>query len=215
MDNFDKSFEHTVGHEGGFTRNRKDRGNWTSGVVGKGALKGTKYGISAMTYPLLDIENLTLEVAKDIYLHDFWAPSGCEGLPIGLDFLVFDAAVNHGRSRSIKFLQGAIGAVPDGVLGPRTMKRVNQRGTFEMIQEFSVRRGMFYAGISTFSTFGLGWMRRLMDTTAEAHVMFQEDTLSTIGALDIPEAPLDQSNTEPANDNYAPASGWSNWFRRT
>ena len=55
---FDKAFDRLIGHEGEFTNDPKDRGNWTTGVIGRGQLKGTKFGISAMTYPHLDIINL-------------------------------------------------------------------------------------------------------------------------------------------------------------
>ncbi len=41
--------------EGAYSTDRADRGNWTSGKVGEGLFKGTKYGISAMTYPNMDI----------------------------------------------------------------------------------------------------------------------------------------------------------------
>ena len=64
---FDQAFERLIGHEGNFTNDKDDRGNWTTGIIGKGQLKGTKYGISAMTYPQLDIKNLTLDQAKQIY----------------------------------------------------------------------------------------------------------------------------------------------------
>jgi hypothetical protein len=42
---------------------------WTTGIIGKGICKGTKYFISAMTYPDLDIKNL-LDQAKAIYKRD-------------------------------------------------------------------------------------------------------------------------------------------------
>ena len=38
--NYDEAFKITVGHEGGLTLHRQDRGNWTSGKVGVGELKG-------------------------------------------------------------------------------------------------------------------------------------------------------------------------------
>lgn len=66
MYNFKKAFELTVGHEGGYGNDKRDRGNWTTGVIGEGELKGTKYGVSAMSYPDYDIENLTLEQAEKI-----------------------------------------------------------------------------------------------------------------------------------------------------
>ena len=45
-------------HEGGWQHDPRDRGNWTGGEVGRGECKGTKYGISAASYPALDIEIL-------------------------------------------------------------------------------------------------------------------------------------------------------------
>ncbi|WP_236513543.1 glycosyl hydrolase 108 family protein, partial [Escherichia coli] len=59
--NFDQAFKVTIGHEGSFTLNKNDAGNWTGGKVGVGQLKGTKYGIAANSYPNLDIKNLTLD----------------------------------------------------------------------------------------------------------------------------------------------------------
>ena len=67
MDMFDVIFDRVLGHEGGFQADPRDRGNWTGGEVGKGELKGTKYGLAAMTYPELDIPALTLAEAEAIY----------------------------------------------------------------------------------------------------------------------------------------------------
>ena len=67
---FDTVFDRTIGSEGGFQADRRDRGNWTSGEVGKGELKGTKYGLSAMTYPDLDIKAITLQQARRRTLQD-------------------------------------------------------------------------------------------------------------------------------------------------
>lgn len=186
LHNYDRAFELTVGHEGGFQNDKRDRGNWTSGVIGKGELRGTKYGITAMTYPDLPIAHLTLDQAKAIYLEDFWTPSRCNDLPSGVDYLVFDAAVNHGKDRAIKLLQTAVGAVPDGALGPRTMGRINSRKPQEIIEEFCVRRMMFYATIKTFNVYGLGWTRRAFHTHREA--------------ANLNSPTLDQSNVEPNVD---------------
>ena len=43
---FDEAFKRLIGHEGRFTNDRNDRGNWTTGIIGKGQLKVTKYGKS-------------------------------------------------------------------------------------------------------------------------------------------------------------------------
>ena len=105
----------TIAHEGGFTNNPKDRGNWTGGKIGVGVLKGTNFGISAMSYPDLDIANLTQAQAVSIYLKDYWEP--------GLNLLnsqqaawkVFDIGVNFGEATGVKVLQTVVNAQVDGV----------------------------------------------------------------------------------------------------
>lgn len=180
-ENFDHAFELVIGVEGGFTDDRKDRGNWTSGVVGKGERKGTKYGVSAMSYPDLDIKNLTLDQAKDIYFRDYWSKVRCDDFPTGLDYLMFDMAVNHGTAGAVRFLQTAVGAVIDGEIGPRTLERVRLRKPVDIIIETSVRRMMSYTEIKTFKDYGLGWTRRAFNVASTA--------------IDMAQGPLDQSNT--------------------
>lgn len=180
-ENFDTCFSLVIGHEGGFTNDRNDRGNWTSGVIGKGQLKGTKYGISAMAYPNLDIKNLTVQDAKDIYRRDYWNKCRCDELPAALDYLTFDAAVNHGVSRSARFLQTAVGATVDGAIGPKTVAAANATlDRSKAVSEFCVTRGLFYAEIGTFQRYGKGWFRRLFETHATALGVLSE-------VYDVPE----------------------------
>lgn len=101
---FDYCFKVVVGHEGGFQKNPVDRGNWTGGRQGVGVLKGTKYGVSAMAYPNLDIENLTLDQAKEIYYRDYWLKLGLDKFEPALRLIAFDAAINHGVSAALSIL---------------------------------------------------------------------------------------------------------------
>src|SRR5215472_15646734 len=126
-DDFLRSFKLLVGHEGGFTDDPRDAGNWTGGKTGQGQLKGTKYGISAASYPALDIKNLQLNEAQAIYEKDFWEAVGCSDLPPRLAFAVFDAAVNNGTVRAVRWLQLAVGAAEDGIYGPATKVRGRAR----------------------------------------------------------------------------------------
>lgn len=43
MNSFNTVFDRVLGHEGGFQNMKSDRGNWTSGKVGVGTLKDTKF----------------------------------------------------------------------------------------------------------------------------------------------------------------------------
>jgi len=158
---FDRAFEVLISHEGVFTNNPKDRGNWTSGVIGKGSLNGTKFGISAMTYPNIDIKNLTLEVAKKIYYKDFWLAAKCDILPDDLKLDVFDMAVNSGIKASIKVLQQALGVTQDGVLGAKSIEALKAADVAKLDKRMSGYRLLFIAQTKTFPTFGRGWIVRV------------------------------------------------------
>lgn len=174
--NYDKSFSLVIGSEGGFQNDPNDRGNWTTGVIGKGQNKGTKYGVSAMSYPRLDIKNLTLAQAKAIYKEDYWDACRCDELPAGVDYLVFDIAVNHGVKDGATFLQRSVGATPDGVIGPRTLAAVAARRPQAIAEELCVVRAFDYISLGSFSRFGRGWMRRLMHTLTAADDMIEAAT---------------------------------------
>jgi lysozyme family protein len=96
-----------------------DRGNWTSGETGKGQLKGSKYGISAAQYPGEDIAALTEARSRELYRRDYWGAAGCDAVPDGIKFDLFDMAVNSGKGNAVRTLQKAVGATADGVLGPQ------------------------------------------------------------------------------------------------
>lgn len=170
--NFEFVFNEVVGHEGGFTRGYHDRGNWTSGNVGEGELKGTKYGISAMAYPSLDIENLTLVEAREIYRRDYWTPIYGDRLPSGIDLFTFDAAVNQGITRAAKFLQYAAGVATDGIIGPITLGAVEDTPPMELLEEAAARRMHEYMLLDSLDDrYGLGWSRRLVDVVLTASEM--------------------------------------------
>ena len=195
-DRFDLCFDRVVGHEGGLSLDRNDRGNWTSGKIGVGSLNGTKYGISAMAYPHLDIRNLTLQEAKDIYRRDYWNKCRCDDLPTAIDYLVFDAAVNHGNSRSAKFLQTAVGASADGIIGEKTVAKTNAQNSLEnTASQFCVTRGLYYTEIGTFQQYKLGWFRRLFDTHATAIVELVEGDVVEVTHADC-KAAIDENATE-------------------
>lgn len=92
-----KSLAVVFGHEGGLQCDRDDPGNWTGGKVGSGRPGCTKFGIATNTYPLVDIRNLTLAKAAELYRRDFWNPLRLYELESqALATEIFDTAVNCG-----------------------------------------------------------------------------------------------------------------------
>ena len=86
----------------------------------------TRWGISARSYPYLDIRNLSLDDAKAIYRRDFWTP--IQGDAIADQHCatkLLDMAVNMGIGTAIKLAQQAVGVAEDGVVGPLTLAALN------------------------------------------------------------------------------------------
>ena len=160
---FDEAFRRLIGHEGGYSTDRRDPGNWTGGKVGVGTLKGTKFGLAANTYPNLDIKNLTLEQAKEIYKKDWWDKLGGHGLHSAITFQLWDFAINAGRSRAIKELQQAVGVTADGVIGPKTIEAVNAQDLNDVLLSLTAERLKFYTSLDSFKTYGKGWTNRVAE----------------------------------------------------
>lgn len=146
---FDKAFDRVIGHEGGYVNDPRDPGG------------ETKYGISKRAYPNVDIKNLTPEQAKDIYRRDYWNKLHLDELPANVRFDLFDAAVNSGVGAAAKFLQRAAGTVSDGVIGKLTIAAANGMDPQRLDKRLSGYRLQYLCDLSTFPTFGKGWVRRV------------------------------------------------------
>lgn len=158
---FDEAFELLLGHEGGLSMDPRDRGNWTSGMVGSGTLAGTKYGVSAAAYPGEDIKGLTIERAKAIYLRDYWAAAGCDAVPDGIRFDLFDMAVNSGPKAAARALQEAVGETQDGIIGPRTLQALGSMPAARLVARFNAVRLRRATDMATWDLYGRGWARRI------------------------------------------------------
>lgn len=148
---FDTSFERLIGHEGGYVNDPRDPGG------------ETKYGISKRQYPGEDIANLTLDRAKQIYRRDYWGPAGCDLVPDGVKFDLFDMAVNSGVKAAIKTMQQAVGATPDGVIGPQTMQAISSTPAARFVARFNGWRLDYLNDLSTWPAFGRGWTQRIAE----------------------------------------------------
>lgn len=158
---FEQAFDRLIGHEGEFTDDPKDRGNWTTGIIGKGICKGTKFGISAMTYPDLDIKNLTLDQAKAIYKRDWWDKLNADSLDAAIVFQVWDFAINAGMGTAKRKLQKSVGMAEDGIIGPVTLKAILKADLNDLLMKFNAERLNYYTSLSTWPRYGKTWTRRV------------------------------------------------------
>ncbi len=158
---FEQAFNHLLLVEKGFTISKKDPGNWTGGKCGHGLLKGTKYGISAASYPQLDIRNLSLTDAQAIYKRDYWELVKADALPETIRFDMFDMAVNSGVGTAKLMLQKALGVKADGIMGPVTLKAAFLSDPEMLDKRLSALRLLYICELKTFADFGRGWVRRI------------------------------------------------------
>lgn len=148
-------------HEGGYTTDRHDAGNWTDGVVGGGTLKGTNFGISAAAYPTLDIAKLTKEQAIEIYRTDYWLKIHGDSLPDAVAFGALDGAVNSGVARSVAWLQRAAGVLGDGVWGKETEAAIKIADPIQLILRYTSYRLKFMTTAGGWKNYGAGWANRI------------------------------------------------------
>ena len=149
MGMFDYFIERVLSHEGGYVNDPRDPG------------QETRWGISKRAYPHLDIRNLTRAQAVDIYRRDFWQRVRGDELPREFAFQALDAAVNHGIGNAVRWIQRAAGVADDGVIGPVTLAAVQRAQPADLVLRFNAERLRFYAKLTTFSTFGRGWVNRV------------------------------------------------------
>lgn len=126
---FSEFFSRLLQKEGVISLDPDDPGNWTGGRVGKGDLKGTKYGISAAAFPDLEIQELSLEAARSLYYKHYWKAPGFGWLPGTLSIRVADVGVTSGQNTAIRMLQRAVNTVCTGEIPARRLAPWRQKIT--------------------------------------------------------------------------------------
>lgn len=140
---FERAFQHLLKAEGGFVDDPVDRGGATKyGIslrflASEGAFDDDKDGIADFDIDAdgdidgQDIRKLRVGDAQYLYFRCFWKALGCDELDMPLGEMLFDQAVNGGRSAAVKMLQQAMNLPGrealkvDGDLGELTLRRAD------------------------------------------------------------------------------------------
>lgn len=155
--NFDTCLDHILLSEGGFVNNKSDPG----GMTNLGCTKATWEEYVGHPVSEADMRNLTKADVKLLYKRKYWDKVSGDLLPAGLDYAVFDAAINSGPGRAAKWLQEVAGVTADGSIGPATLKAVDAFSPLELISQYNDKRLQFLEALPTFSVFGKGWSNRV------------------------------------------------------
>lgn len=167
-------------HEGGFSNHSQDPGGMTNlGVTQRVWQEWVGHDVDEK-----QMRALTPEMVAPLYKRKYWDACRCDDLVSGLDYAVFDVAVNSGPGRAIKFLQSCVGATPDGGYGSITsalVQKAQQGDVARLIELYCAKRLEFLQALPTFATFGKGWSRRVAEVkqTALQMVHPSQDTAPT------------------------------------
>jgi len=150
---FQQIFDRLIGHEGSYVNNPRDPGGETNWGITKRTAQANGYQGS--------MRAMTREQAYKIYYSAFWLRYQCDKMPDAVAFQFFDAAVNHGLGNASRMLQRAVNVADDGIIGNMTIAAIKKMAISDVIMRLNAERLEFYCKLSTFATFGKGWVRRV------------------------------------------------------
>lgn len=153
MSTFDQAFTRLLGNEGAYSAVAADPGGETMWGITKRVAQANGYQG--------DMRELSQSTAREIYRRLYWDAIQADELPEEVRFDVFDAAVNSGCTQAIKWLQRAVGVYDDGLIGPLTLEAAALKPAASVLARFNGQRLEFMTGLSTWTTFGKGWARRI------------------------------------------------------
>lgn len=170
---FPQSLQLVLAHEGGFVNHPRDPGGATNKGVTQKVYDTYRRSIGLATR---SVRSITKAEVEDIYRNQYWNKVDGDGLPAGIDYAVFDYAVNSGVGKAVKDLQRTIrgwsnrlGEVAnirvDGIMGQATLAAAEAAAHEDecgFIESLCERRMSFLKSLKTWGTFGKGWKRRVM-----------------------------------------------------
>ncbi|RVD39053.1 N-acetylmuramidase [Mesorhizobium sp. M4A.F.Ca.ET.020.02.1.1] len=160
-----EALSRVLAHEGGYVNHPKDPGGPTNKGVTQRVYDAYRRGKGLGTRSVQQISNQ--EIA-DIYDRQYWDAVKGDDLPAGVDYVLFDGAVNSGPKQSIIWLQRALGPVykgrVDGTMGLTTVAAVNAVNDLDaLIGRICDQRLAFMRHLRTWPTFGRGWSARVAE----------------------------------------------------
>lgn len=162
--NWNKSFDLVIVNEGGYVDNKLDPG----GATNWGCTQSSWEGYIGHKVSVDDMKALTKEDVKPLYKKRYWDAIHGDAIPSGLDYCLFDCAINSGVNRSAKIIQEIVGVFADGAIGNNTVSAITQLNPVTAINEFCDKRQAFLESLKTFPVFGKGWSKRVSEVRTRA-----------------------------------------------
>jgi lysozyme family protein len=153
--NFDQAFAKLLHHEGGWSDHAMDPGGKTMYGITEAVARANGY--------TGDIRDLTTAQAKEIYKKAYWDAIQADKIHPTLRFDTFDAAVNSGVGQAARWLQRAVGAKEDGIIGPMTLDATQRNNPEASRSKMIGYRLLMMTQLKTWPHFGRGWARRVAE----------------------------------------------------
>lgn len=203
--NFQWALSRVLQDEGGFVNDPHDPG----GATNKGITIATFRRYVSRNATIDDLKHLTTAQAATVYRKRYWNAVKGDDLPDGVDYAVFDFAVNSGPARAVKYLQAIAGVPADGKIGPQTLTAVKAMDSAKIINMLCDRRLDFLRGLPTWPRYKNGWTDRVHGV--------REASLGMVPSTNLQKPPVDAAKTagmpvphvphETAERPSAPVSG--------
>ena len=171
--NYATALQAVLKHEGGFQKDARDPGNANGGMTNLGCTKAVWEEHCGHPVNEKIMRALTPQDVAPLYKRKYWDKVQGDELPSGVDYCVFDAAINSGPGRAAKWLQSCVGVEPDGGIGPKTLAAVRAADPKQLVQDYAKRRLSFMMDLQTWPTFGKGWTRRVNEVEATSLTMIK------------------------------------------
>ena len=190
--NFKLGLTYVLAFEGGYVNHPKDPGGATNKGITQNVYDAYR---RVLGLPTQSVAGISSGEAAAIYRQQYWQAILGDKLPTGVDYALFDFAVNSGVSRAVKTLQSVLGVDADGHMGFVTMSRLDSWQPERLIVDLCERRIKFVKGLETFDTFGKGWLRRIQGNKAGAQpgndngvIDYATNMLKPIAVLPLPKS---------------------------
>jgi lysozyme family protein len=155
-ENYAQSLKQVLKYEGGYVDHPQDPGGPTNKGVTQAVYDSWR---KSQNLPIQSVRNIADSEVAAIYKNLYWDRISGDSLPTGVDFAVFDFAVNSGVDRAAKYLQAVVGVTQDGQIGPATIQATKDYVAMAVTN----KRLAFMKSLAIWPTFGKGWGARIAD----------------------------------------------------
>jgi lysozyme family protein len=192
---YPEAIRRLLANEGGYSNHPSDPGGPTNFGITLGDYR--KYVKADAT--AADVRAMQVGEAKAIYRSKYWEAMRADELLAGVDYCMFDYAVNSGTGRAPKVLQRVLGVPVTGRVDDATLAVARERDARALIQAICDERMRFLQSLKTWPVFGRGWTKRVAEVRTAALAM-SDKAAGRVPSSDAPSTSTPGKGVVPVND---------------